>query len=62
MACKTKDFRIVFGDLLKGLEKGEHPMDGCFVERSFQMILSIAAFKVGQGSLKDIAISFALTV
>ena len=37
-------------------------MDGCFVERRFRMISSIATFKVGLGSLNDIAISFAVTV
>ena len=36
--------------------------DYCFVKRIFQMILSIAAFKNGLGSLKDIAKSFALIV
>ena len=37
-------------------------MDDCFVERIFHMILSIAVFKDGYGSLNDIAKSFALTV
>ena len=37
-------------------------MDDCFVERIFQMILSIAVFKHGFGSLNDIASSLALTV
>ena len=37
-------------------------MDDCFVERNLQMILSIAVFKDGFGSLNDIAKSFALTV
>ena len=37
-------------------------MDGCFVERRFQINLSIAAFKFGLGLLTDIAISFNLTV
>ena len=57
MAFVTNDFENVLGDLFKCLEKGEHPMDDCFVERRFQMILSIAL-----GSLNDIAISFALIV
>ena len=52
----------MLGDLLKCFEKGEHPMDDCFVERLFQMILSIAVFKDGFGSLNDIAKSFALHV
>ena len=37
-------------------------MVDCFVERRFQIILSIAAFKDGLGSLNDIAESFALIV
>ena len=37
-------------------------MDDCFVERMFQIILSIAVFKDGFGSLNDIARSLALTV
>ena len=62
MAYETSDFHNVLGDLFKCLEKGEHPMDDFFVERIFQMILSIAAFNVGLGSLNDIAISFAVIV
>ena len=62
MACETSDFQNVLGGLLKCLEKDEHPMDDCFVERIFQMILSIATFNVGLGSLNDIAIKFALIV
>ena len=62
MACETNDFQNVLGDFLKQLEKGEHPMDDCFVEWRFQMILSIAAFRVGFDSLNDIAINFALIV
>ena len=56
MACETSDFQNVLGDLLKCLERSEHPMDVCFNERIF------AAFNVGSGSLNDIAISFALIV
>ena len=37
-------------------------MDDCFAQRIFQMILSIAVFKDGFGSLKEIASSLALTV
>ena len=55
-------FENVLGDLLKTFEKEEHPMDDCFVERIFQMILSIAVIKDGFGSLNDFANSFALTV
>ena len=62
MACETSDFQNVLGDLTKGLEKCEHPMDDCFVERIFQMILSITALNVGLGCLNDFAISFALIV
>ena len=36
--------------------------DGWFVERRLQMLLSMAEFKVGLGSLKDIAIYIAFTV
>ena len=32
MARETNDLQNVFGDLLKYLEKGEHPMDDCFLE------------------------------
>ena len=35
----------MLGDLLHCFEKGEHPMDDCFVEQLFQMILSMAVFK-----------------
>ena len=56
--CETSDFKNVLGDLLKRLEKDEHLMDDCFVERIFQMILSSAAFNVGLGSLNDIAPKF----
>ena len=52
----------MLGGLLKCFEKGEHPMDDCFVERKLQMILSIAVFKDGFGSLNDIAKKFASTV
>ena len=62
MAYETSDFQNVFGDLLKSLEKGEHPMDVCFVERICQKILSIAKFSVGLGSLNDIAKSVTLVV
>ena len=62
MARETKDFQNVLGDLLKCSQKGEHPMNGCFVDRRFEMILSIAAFKVGLALLDDIAKTFALTV
>ena len=37
-------------------------MDDFLVERKFQMILSIAAFRVGLDSLSDIAINFAFIV
>ena len=59
---ETKNFQTVLGDLLKCFAKGENPMDDCFVERIFQIILSIAVFKDGFGSLNDIASSLALTV
>ena len=64
MAYETKDFQKVLGDLFKKVfeKKGEHAMGGCFIERKFNMILSIAAFKAGLGSVNDSAISFALTV
>ena len=62
MACETNDFENVLGDLLKCFKKVEHPMDDFFVERRFQMILSIATFRVDLGSLNDIAISFAFIV
>ena len=60
MARETNDFQNVFEDLLKCLEKGEHPRDDCFLEQRFQMTLLIAAFRVGFGSLNDVTISFAL--
>ena len=41
VACETKDFQKVLGDLIKCFKKGVHPMGGCFVEQRFQMILSI---------------------
>ena len=62
IAFETRDFQNVLVDLLKCYEKGQHPMDDCFVERTFQMIVSIAVFKDGFGSLNDIAKSFALNV
>ena len=53
MACGIKDFQKLLSDLLKRFEKGEHPMKDCFVERRFQRILSIAAFKVGLGIMDN---------
>ena len=42
MVCETWLFHKFLGDLLKCFRKVVHPMDGCLVERRFQMILSMA--------------------
>ena len=52
IACETKLFQKVFGDFFKGFKKSGHPVDGCPVERTFQMFLAIAEFEGSLGSVK----------